>query len=247
MLTGTADLETLARSAPRITEFLPEAVALTGVECFQLTAEMRNAAREAVLPPALHPTIPAAISLQAWNIGASPWGAFAMAICRVSCRSGVRARGFTTRAVATTAAATRALRDHFGYPCSLGDVRLARHYDGVDVTVSADERPILAVAAIDPEPLGLDDVQYTGSLNLAYTPAGLRLVQVEADHHAHRVERLRARIVTFDGAGWGNALLAPYRLVASSIALEDVQLTPVRFQCKPDELAFTGTEAIERS
>lgn len=245
MLIGTADLAQLAEGAPTITAFLREPVRLNGVECFQITAEMRNSAREAVLPPALHPTIPAALSVQAWNVSDSPWGTFSLAFCRVSCRSGVRARGFTTAAVIDNPAAAGALRDHFGYPCRLGEVQLARHYDGVDLMVTADGRPILILSAIDPLPLGLDDVQYTGSLNLAHTVQGLRLVQVEASHEANRVERLRARITRFDGAGWGNALLDPYRVVASSIALEDVQLAPVRFQCKPDELAFTGTEPVD--
>ena len=244
MLIGTADLTELAERAPRIEAFLAEPVDLNGVESFQLAAEMRISARQAVLPAALHPTTPAAISLQAWNIQASPWGAFAVAICRVSCRSGVRARGFSTAAVANTETATRALRDHFGFPCALGDVHLRRHYDGVDLAVALNDRQILNVAAIDPDPLGLNDVQYTGTMNLAQTASGLRLIQVESNHHADRVERLRARILTFDGAAWGNPLLDPYRVIAASIALEEVVLSPVRFQCKPDELAFTGTEPV---
>lgn len=244
MLTGTADLAELAERAPSIRAFLAEGVQLGAVECFQLTAEMRTSARQAVLPPALHPTTPAAISLQAWNVGDSPWGAFAMASCRVSCRSGVRARGFTTRSVADGAAAAQALRDHFGFPCAVGAVRLGRHYDGVDLEVILEDRQILNIAAIDPDPLGLDDVQYTGTMNLAHTAQGLRLIQVESNHRAHRVERLRARILEFDGTAWGNQLLDPYRVIASSIALENVELPPVRFQCRPDELAFTGTEPV---
>jgi len=244
MLTGTADPATLAANAARIKTFLNDPVELQGVACFQLTAEMRNSAREAVLPPALHPTIPAALSLQAWQVAHSPWGPFTATICRVSCRSGVRARGFTTAAVATTQTAAQALRDHFGFPCRVGAVALDRHYDGVDVSVTLEQRQTLRIAAIDPQPLGVDDVQYTGTLNLAHTTRGLRLIQVEANHRANRVERLRARIVEFDGAAWGNALLEPYRVIAASIALEDMQLAPVRFQCKPDELAFTGTEPV---
>ena len=244
MLIGTADLNELGNGAATIEAFLPDPVTLGGVECFQVSAEMRISARQAVLPPALHPTTPASISLQAWNVSESPWGAFSLAFCRVSCRSGMRARGFTTRAVATTAEATSALRDHFGFPCELGEVQLNRHYDRVDLRVALDNRQILLLAAIDPDPLRLEDVQYTGTMNLAQTPHGLRLIQVESNHQATRVERLRARILEFDGSSWGNSLLDPYHVIASSIALEDVTLPPVRFQCKPDELAFTGTESV---
>lgn len=244
MIVGSADIATLSADAPTIATYRPEPVALTEVECFQLTAEMRNTAREAVLPPALHPTVPPALSLQAWNVGGSPWGPFSMALARVSCRSGVRARGFTTRLVASTDEAAEGMAATFGFPSATGDVALRRHYDGVDVSVALVGQEILGVSALDPDPMGIDDVQYTGTMNLAHTPNGLRLVQVEAEHEATRVERLTARILSFDAAGWGNDLLDPYHVVSASIALEQVAMPPLRFVCKVDELAFTGTEKI---
>ena len=244
MIVGSADIAALSAEAPTIAAYSPDPVSLTEVECFQLTAEMRNSAREAVLPSALHPTVPPALSLQAWNIGSSPWGRFSMALARVSCRSGVRARGFTTRLVASTDEAVAGLAATFGFPAAGGDVALRRHYDGVDVSVVEDGQEILRVSALDPDPMGTDDVQYTGTMNLAHTPNGLRLVQVEAEHVATRVERLTARILSFDPAGWGNGLLDPYHVVSASIALEQVVMPPLRFVCKVDELAFTGTEKI---
>ena len=102
----------------------------------------------------------------------------------------------------------------------------------------------LAVEAIDPEPMALDDVQYTGTLNLAHTPLGLRLMQVEMETAVRSVERLTARIETFDGGAFGDARLAPVRVIASSVVTMDAAFPPVRFVCKPEELAFTGTEAV---
>jgi len=58
-------------------------------------AEMRKSAREAVLPPSLHPTIPPALSIQVWRVAESPWGAFHWALTRISCRSGVRCARFS--------------------------------------------------------------------------------------------------------------------------------------------------------
>ena len=92
--------------------------------------------------------------------------------------------------------------------------------------------------------MDVDDVQYTGTMNLAHTPNGLRLVQLEADHTATRVERLTARLEAFDAAAWGNALLDPYFVVSSSLALEEIVMPQLRFVCSPDELAFTATERI---
>src|SRR5262245_2827732 len=244
MLVGTADLATLARRAPTLPSYRRAPVEFSGVDCFQLTAEMRRSAREAVLPAALHPTSPASLSIQIWNVTAGTWGAFAFALCRVSCRSGVRARGFTTAAIATTPESVAGLAQVLGFPCVIGSVRMRRSYDGVSIKVGEAEREILAITGLNPEPMSVDDVQYTGTMNLAHTPNGLRLVQVEAEHGATRVERLTGRIEAFDGAAWGNALLVPYRVIAASIAVEDVTFPPIRFVCRPDELAFTGTEAI---
>ncbi len=109
--------------------------------------------------------------------------------------------------------------------------------------VAGDEE-VLKVRALDPEPMGNDDVQYTGTLNLAYTPNGLRLVQLEADHVATRVERLKAQLLHFEPRAWGSAHLDPYRVVSASLARESVMFPPIRFVCKVDELAFTGTESI---
>ena len=64
MLRGNADLAQLAETAPEVPAFSSEALPLSGVTCFQLTAEMRNSAREALVPSGLHPTVPPALSLQ---------------------------------------------------------------------------------------------------------------------------------------------------------------------------------------
>ena len=246
MLVGTARVEQLlqAQATATIDAFGVEAIRFDDVACLQMTAEMRNRAREAVLPASLHPTVPAALSLQVWSVSASPWGPFRMAVARAACRSGVRARGFTLAAFASSATACVALRDHFGFPAREATVNVRHGYDGVDASVAFGGREILRVRAIDPQPMGVDDVQYTGTLNLAHTPNGLRLVQLEADHVATRIERLSAQLAAFDAAAWGSALLDPYLVVSASLAHETVTFPPIRFVCKTDELAFTGTEAV---
>ena len=244
MLIGTANVADLAVGASTIENFTGETIRFDGVELLQLTAEMKNSARVAVLPPSLHPTVPATLSVQALNIRESPWGPFSFAVCRVGCRSGVRARGFVTRAYATTIVAADAMASTFGYPCSVGEVSLRRGYDGADARVELDGTLILSVGGIDPVPMGADDVQYTGSLNLASTPRGLRLVQVESDHHPHQVERLTPRLDVFVGGHWGSPLLVPSHVVSASIAVESLEYPPVRFVCRPEELAFTGTESV---
>ncbi len=239
MITGTADLDRLADGAATIERWGADEAVFTDVECFQLIAEMRSTAREAVLPSGLHPTVPPALSIQVWNVGDSAFGAFSWAHTRVGCRSGVRARGYTTAALATTERAAEGLAGHFGFPVRVGEVDLRRHYDGIDVVATG-----LRLTGLDPTPLGSSDVQYTGTLNLANTPNGLRLVQVESRHSGDRVERVKGRILEFDPSAWGDELLAPYHVVSTSIAVETVTMPAVRFVCRPEELAFTGTEKV---
>ncbi len=245
MLFGTADPAALAQTAATVPEFAGEPIRLSDVTCFQMTAEMKNSARESQLPPGLHPTIPAALILQAFEVGESPWGAFRLVVIRVSCRSGVRARGFTRAAIASTEAAAEGLRGQLGFPANTGMIGFRHGYDGVSISVTdSDGACLLAVEAIDPEPMALDDVQYTGTLNLAHTPLGLRLMQVEMNTTVQRVERLNARIGTFAGAAFGDALLDPVRVIAASVVTMEAEFPPVRFVCRPDEPAFTGTESV---
>jgi hypothetical protein len=245
MLLGTADVAQLAHDAPKVAEFSAQELVLEDVTCLQLTAELPNSAREALLPPGLHPTITAALSLQVFAVRRSAWGAFNLALVRVSCRSGVRARGFTVAAIADSAAAAGALRNQLGFPVNPGNVVLRHGYDGVDLQVSREGKRIAALKAVNPEPLSASDVQFTGTLNLAHTPLGLRLLQVESHCQPSQVERLEPGRLHFDGAGWGEARLQPSMVIACAVVVAPQWVfPPLRFVCKADELAFTGTETI---
>jgi hypothetical protein len=167
-----------------------------------------------------------------------------MVATRVSCRGGVRARGFTTAVAASTDAAAEGLSSQLGYPARRAEIACLSSYALAEATVVEAGMERLRVRAVDPVPLGPGDVQYTSTLNLAHTPAGLRLVQVEFDLEPQRVERLAARLVTFDARFWGSERLDPYHVVAASVAAGTVRVPPLRFLLRPDELAFTGTETI---
>lgn len=241
MLTGTASPEAVSAGAATIAAWSSEPVHFEGVTCFQLVAELRRASRSALLPPGLHPTDPPSLSIQGWNVASSPWGSFSWVFSRISCRSGVRARGLTTAAIASSPEAAHGLATTLGFPCRVGTVKLARHYDGVDLDVDQ----TLRIRAVDARPLGLDNVQYTGTMNLAHTPSGLRLVQVETDHEPLQVDRMRGRIDHFDAAAWGDERLDPYSVVAATVAQERAISVPaLRFVCRPDVSAFEGTERI---
>ncbi|HXK22989.1 MAG TPA: hypothetical protein VMS55_09970 [Myxococcota bacterium] len=244
MLVGTADLQTLAVSAPSVPAFRSDTVTLAGVEVFQACFEMRAASRERPLPSGLHPTNPATWIVLAWRCAESPWGPFSLVQLRIGCRSGVRTRGFVCAAACDAAVAARELAACWGFPTRAARIMLSRRYDGCSLAVATVDATSLAIEAQDPDPLAPDDVQYTGTLTLARTPRGLRLVQLEPRTQLERAERLRPRLERFDAAAWGHDALTPYHPVSASIGVGRIEIPPVRFVCRPDVLAFQGTESV---
>ncbi len=244
MIVGTARLEDLKARRPRMPSLDASPVTLPGVEIVQAMFEMPASARESILPAGLHPTNPAALVLQAWRCPESPWGAFSLVQVRAQTRSGVRPRGFVTGAACDGEAAARALAAGFGFPAQLAEIRWQRAYDTVRLEVARGGETILGFEGADPEPLAPGDVQYSGTLNLADTPRGWRLVQVDPEFRPARAERLRPKLSAFSPAAWGDPRLDPYYPVSASITLADVTIPALRFVCRPEELAFTGTEKV---
>ena len=93
-------------------------------------------------------------------------------------------------------------------------------------------------------PCSCRDVNHSSTLNLAHTPNGLRLVQLDLTTELDRVERVQPELEVFEPERWGSPLLDPWYPVAATVAVGRVTLPPVRFCCRPDVLAFEGTEAV---
>jgi len=244
VIVGSARVEDLAAGSPRIAGFGAGPVRLPGAEVLQVMFEMPVSAREAVVPPALHPTNPALCVILAWRCPESPWGPFSLAQVRAQTRSGLRPRGFVTGAVCDNQRAADALAADFGFPARGGEVLLRRAYDAAWLEVAAGGHRILALEGMDPEPLLPVDVHYSVTLTLAETPRGPRLVQVEPDYAVERAERLRPRLLSFHPEAWGDRRLDPYFAVSASVASAEIRIPPVRFVCRPDVLAFEGTESV---
>jgi hypothetical protein len=244
MLTGDASVDALAADVTTVTTWDTTPVTMDGVELVQAMFELRSSARQALLPPALHPTNPPTAVIQAWRCPESPWGAFELVQVRVQCRSGLRPRGFVVGAVTDNGVAADGLAATWGFAARVGEVRLRRHYDETTVEVAVAGATVLQLRGRDPDPLGPDDVGYSSTLNLARTPNGLRLVQLDMTAQPDRVERLRPALDRFDAAAWGNPRIEPWYPVSASVAVGRMTLPPVRFCCRPDVLAFEGTETV---
>jgi hypothetical protein len=217
---------------------------LDSVEVLTLTFEIAADSAQDVLPPGLHPTIPPLVTWMVWRCAESDWGPFAMAQTRVECRSGARPRAYLVGAVVDGALAGDELAARWGFACRTGDVSLERSYDRISAEVTLDGRVIFAADAVDPVPLGPTDVQWMANMNLAQTPRGLRLVQVDPDYDVTRAERARPILTTFDAAAWGEERITPVYPVAASFTVATVTLPRIRYLSAPDQLAFFATEVV---
>jgi hypothetical protein len=245
MLTGTASVDDFLAHAATMDGFDTDDVVLPDANVFQAMFETRIAGRVRSLPSGLHPTAVPTFTAQVWRCSESPWGAFSLAQGRVGSRSGLRPRGHIQGCVSDNNQATEALRARWGFPAQMGIVELRQYYDAVEASVEVDGRCALSVRGVDPEPLDPGDVQYSGSVALAHTPRGLRLVQIEYDVDVTRAERLRPQLHAFDAEAFGvHPSVVPYYAVSSSIVVGTVTLHRLRFVSRPDELAFTGTEPV---
>ncbi len=244
MLTGHADVNVLAARAPVMTSLDAGPLHLEEAEILQAAFEQPYPLREASLPPGLYATSPPLLVLLAWRVARSPWGPFALAQARVSCRSGARPRGFVVGCVIDNPAAAAALASDWGLPAVAGSVELLRRYDRAELAVHTDGRTAVRMVGLDPDPLSAGDVQFSVTTTLATTPRGLRLVQLDAEYELRRVERLRPRLDSFDAGGWGGPRLEPRYPVAATISVGDITIPPIRYLSRPDVTAFEGTEQV---
>ncbi|MFN8025760.1 MAG: acetoacetate decarboxylase family protein [Acidimicrobiia bacterium] len=248
MLSGTATTDELMAHAATMARFDTAACVLPGTQVLQLMFETAVAGRQTSLPAGLHPTNPPSLVLQAWQCPESEWGAFSLAAARVQCRSGLRPRGFVQACVVDNADAAAALASRWGFPTQMGEVTLDAGYHDTHLSVVLGGETVLAVRALDPLPLGNDDVAFSGTLTLANTPRGPRLVQVDVDLVAERAERLVATMPTLDAAAFGlHPSVVVTHPVSASLSRGELTLQPLRYVCRPDELAFTGTESTQDS
>jgi len=246
MLIGTGSAEEFESEAPRMDSLSTEGVDLPNAIFLQALFEIDSADMCAMLPPALHPTLPPVASLSVFDVPESPWGQFRLAQLRIQCRSGLRPRGFLVSAVVDGDRARRGLAAGFGFRGRSGAVSLERGYDAVRLEVDVGGRGLKGVMRA-PMRIGESDVQFVSSLHPASTPRGFRLVQVDTRFDVQRAERARLTLEGFDGEAWGEGRVIPTALLPGVVGVADLSLDPIRFVCRPDVLAFEGTESVGSS
>ncbi len=244
MLIGTGDPGSFEKDAPTIARFGGAGLEIADCVFFQALSEIASEPMCAMLPPALHPTLPPVVGWSAFEAADSPIGPFRLAQLRIECRSGLRPRGLLVGAVVDSPAAARVLGEQFGFRCTIGEVTLARAYDATRLVVERGGRRLVELSLRAPVRLGETDAQFVSSLHPAQTPKGFRLVQVDVEHAVKRAERGRLEIASFDAAAWGEERIRPTLALPGVVGRADLAIRPIRFVCRPDVLAFHGTEAV---
>ncbi len=244
MLIGSGDPKAFEKDAPTIAAFDAQALEIPDCVFLQALCEIESEPMCAMLPPALHPTLPPVVGWSAFDAADSPFGPFRLAQLRIECRSGLRPRGLLVGAVVDSEVAARALAERFGFRCTLGEVEIARAYDATRLTVARGGRRLARLVLREPDRLGETDTQFVSSLHPAQTPQGFRLVQVDLEYAVRRAERGRLEIADFDAAGWGEARIRPTLALPGVVGRADLAIRPIRFVCRADVLAFHGTESV---
>jgi hypothetical protein len=246
MLVGSGDPSALEKGAPEMTSLEAGERVFREAVFVQALFEIQSEPMCEMLPPGLHPTLPPVVGFTVFDIPESDWGPFRMAQLRIECRSGLRPRGLAVSAVieSESDSARLALASEFGFRALAGQVELSRAYDETRVRVAVDGHVWLETAMRAPQRIGEGDMQFVSSLHPATTPMGFRLVQVDTRYVVRRAERAPLDIERFDATAWGEGRIVPSLPLPGVVGIADITLEPIRFVCRPDVMAFEGTEPV---
>lgn len=244
MLVGNAAPSEFAKGAPKMDSLESEAITFREAVFVHALFEVRAASMCEMLPPALHPTLPPVAGISVIYVPESEWGPFRLAQLRIECRSGLRPRALLVSAVTDNPRAGHALRDRFGFRIRKGEVTIDRAYHETSIDVVVDGETWLRAAMRGPMRIGEGDTQFVSSMHPAQTPNGFRLVQVDTRYAVHRAERAPLDLATLNAAAWGEARLEPSLMLPAVVGIADITLDAIRFVCRPDVLAFEGTEPV---
>lgn len=244
MISGTADPNLLAAGAPLVEELATEPLQCRDVEVLQVVWEVAARDRQAMLPPALHPVNPPAVTWTVLRVGDSAAGAFTVAETRIICRCGVRSRGYHLSCFVDGSRAARVLAQRWGYRVREADIEFGSRAHRTGVVVRCADGVALDVALLAPSPIAPADVTFSDTMHLAMTAAGPRLIQVERAYELERAERGRPHLAVFDASAWGEPRLRPTVPVSAASMSATVTVRPVRYLCRPEVNALEGTERV---
>ena len=248
---GTQDVKAAAEARPRLESLSPAGWALPGTAMLQITFEIEEEPADALIPPALHPSIPPYAAFNVSRAADSPVGPFALAQLRVVARAGIRPRGYLVASFASTEAAASALAGQWGFGADTAEVSIQQRHDRWVGRVTRDGATLLHIELEDPEPVAPGDVPLFANLHLVRAPSaegaeeGL-IAQIDAGYEIARAVRGRPALLAFDAAACGAAALVPTDPIVAVAFEADADFSPLRFVMDPTLPAVRGTRRLDR-
>ena len=149
---GVLNVKSRAAWAPFIDGYGTEPWLLKQAKILNLVHEIDDLSADHLIPPAMHPVIPAYATLTVIAYPESPVGEFSIAEVRVMGRGGVRPRGFVLRSFVDNENARRELAARWGYPVAPGEIHLTQRHDRVQARVTAEGGTALEFEAAGSRP-----------------------------------------------------------------------------------------------
>lgn len=236
-LTGT--LPVAGRALPRLTGLDAGPWELGEIDVLHVNHEIGYQGSLDLIPPAVNPSIPPHVSWLAYQVPDSDLGPFRLVQTRVGCRVGLKPRGLVVGCVCDNPEVAERLTNGWGFPVRSGSVRLSRRADRIELTVEVDGAAVLELDLLGPNVLAGAGVPIAPGLNLAESPRGRQLVQVDPEYVIHSADRGTPRVRSFDAGAWGEPTIRPSWPISGTLLRAEVMLPALRFlidpQLPPDE------------
>jgi hypothetical protein len=245
---GTLDVNEIADSAPVIDGYGTEPLSLKNAQVLNVTSEVSASGSDALLFPAMNPSIPPYVECTVMVCPESPWGPFTTGELRLVGRAGYRPRARTFKTYIDNPQAGAELARRWGYPTAPGKTRLHLRHERIVVEIE-DERGkrVLDAEMMDREGISGSDIQYIASMHLARNRADgkLVLVQVDPDYVFTKAERGFSHFINIDQDAWGTkGLIQLTNPIISTFAQCEVILPRIRFICDPLRNALESTVRV---
>ncbi len=246
-LVGTRPNSALS-GGPLVTALQTESLELPGCGILQVMYEIDGDGVTGLIPPALHPTVPATVVFTVWSAPESPAGPFVVAEAKIGCRSGARPRGLLVAGYCSTDEGVAFLSSRWGYPVKRADVALTKRYDRIRGTVSSGSDPLLDITLMNPEPIAGNDIQYLANLNVARLDRGgsvvPRLIQSDPDYVFRSADRGKPELGAFNAEAFGLPGANAYFAVSASYAVADISMPEVRYLVDPEKSPLASVERL---
>ena len=236
------DLATL----PVIPTITPEAWELPGVLLVQASWEVSAAATEALLPPAMHPSIPPYATFSVMKVPISPAGTYTLASVRIIGRAGVRPRGYLLGSICDSETAADMLASTFGFRVVIGEVRFESGHHRTGGRASIDGTEVLDIGVAWPEPMSGDDMEWFDNLHLVSCDGEAKIIQIDPEYEYKEAFRGIPRIDTFVSEAFNAPGLELTSPVVGLFCRADTDLPTPRFVMDPVLPAMQGTTRLDR-